>query len=269
MTAQSRDPWVALDAELESWGDAGLTASLWWRDDDAVAPSAELDRLLSLAGGGIPMALAVIPAGAEDGLPRRLRAEHTISVLQHGYSHANHRPPGARASEFGGDRPHSEEVRDLEHGAERLRLLFGGRFLPAFVPPWNRIDGRLAPALGALGFTGLSGFGPRDAATRDGLVLVNTHVDPIAWRHGRGFIGEDAAIGRLVGHLADRRNGRVDRDEPTGLLTHHRVHPPELWGFLERLAGRLRHPAVRWQAASALFAPHSVTADPVPDGESR
>src|SRR5689334_23564660 len=39
-------------------GAAGHIAALWWRDDDAVAATAQLDALLHLAAG-VPLALAV------------------------------------------------------------------------------------------------------------------------------------------------------------------------------------------------------------------
>src|SRR5581483_2461357 len=146
------DPWHALEAELDRWHGEGNIAELWWRDDDAVAPSAALDRLLALGGGAIPMALAVIPAGAEPALAERLAGEDRVAVLQHGYAHDNHRPPGERASEFGGDRPRDEETRALTRGSGGLRRLFGARFVPALVPPWNRIDAGLVPALAGLGF---------------------------------------------------------------------------------------------------------------------
>src|SRR5690348_9103787 len=56
--------WSDLADELDCWQAAGRTATLWWRDDDAVAPGARLERMLSIAGG-VPVALAVIPGPAE------------------------------------------------------------------------------------------------------------------------------------------------------------------------------------------------------------
>jgi len=65
----------------------------------------------------------------------------------------------------------------------------------------------------------------------------------------------EAAIGQVVAHLRDRRQGRVDADEPTGILTHHAVHDSETWRFLEGLADRLAlHPAASWQDPRRLFA---------------
>jgi hypothetical protein len=94
--------WAALDRELDAWGAAGRTATLWWRDDDAVAPSPELDRLLALAATcGAPLALAVIPAAAEDALAARLEGQAAeIAVLQHGCAHRNLAAAGGKKCEL-------------------------------------------------------------------------------------------------------------------------------------------------------------------------
>ena len=246
------DPWDTLDRELALWTAAGQVATLWWRDDDAVAPSAALDRLLALAAGRASVALAVVPEPAGEPLARRLATAPLVRVLQHGWAHRNHRPPGARSAELGADRPLAAVTAELARGREHLASLLGARFLPVLVPPWNRIDPTIVEALPALGFRGLSCFGPRAVGLRS---TVNTHVDPIAWRADRGFVGEAKALGELARHLAERRAGAVDADEPTGLLTHHLVHDAALWRFLDRLLARTTaHPAVRWLDARAVFA---------------
>jgi hypothetical protein len=62
-------------------------------------------------------------------------------------------------------------------------------------------------------------------------------------------------LGRLVEHLAARRDGRVDADEPTGLLTHHLIADAETEAFLQRLLAVTRgHRAARWLAAGEVFA---------------
>ena len=38
--------WSPLTKELSLWSKAGLAPQLWLRDDDAIAPSEALDRLL-------------------------------------------------------------------------------------------------------------------------------------------------------------------------------------------------------------------------------
>jgi peptidoglycan/xylan/chitin deacetylase (PgdA/CDA1 family) len=246
------DPWDRLARELDAWGADGRVATLWWRDDDATAPSAALERLLALGVGRAPVALAVVPEPAGDALGRRLATAPFARVLQHGWAHRNHRPQGERSAEYQADRPLAAMTAELARGRERLADLLGARFLPVLVPPWNRIDDAVAAALPTLGLRFLSVFGPRapGAAT-----VVNTHVDPIAWRAGRGFVGEQKALGELVRHLADRRSGAADPTEPTGLLTHHLVHDAALWRFLDRLLERTAaHRAARWLDAREVFA---------------
>ena len=80
----------------------------------------------------------------------------------------------------------------------------------------------------------------------------NTHVDLIAWRRGRAFIGADAAIERLVAHLKARREGAADPSEPTGILTHHLDLDAAAWQFLAELFARTRaHGAATWIDAHA------------------
>ena len=54
----------------------------------------------------------------------------------------------------------------------------------------------------------------RRAQPVSGLLQVNTHVDLIDWKGGRGFVGEDAALAALVQALvraAHARHGRAGR----------------------------------------------------------
>lgn len=244
--------WDDLAAELDRWAEPPV---LWWRDDDAVAPSPALDRLLTCAdAAGAPPALAVIPALAEEGLAARLDRGPGVDVLQHGYAHRNHAPPERKKIELGA-RPTAEVMDELAAGRARLDALFGGQALPVLVPPWNRIEDEVAAALAAAGYRGLSTKGAR-GAPRPGLVEVNVHADLIDWRGTRGFAGEEAVLGQLAGHLAARREGRADPGEPTGLMTHHRDHDAGCWDFLEALAGFLaRRGGVRWLRAADIFAP--------------
>jgi hypothetical protein len=104
------------------------------------------------------------------------------------------------------------------------------------------------------GFTGLSRYLPRRSAQIHGLKQVNTHVDVIDWKGSRGFVGESEALGLLAGHFRARRTGAADADEPTGLLTHHLVHDPATWRFLEKLRDFLKkQSAVRLLDPGAVF----------------
>ena len=82
----------------------------------------------------------------------------------------------------------------------------------------------------------------------------NTHVDLIAWRRGRAFIGAEAAIERLVAHLEARRESAVDPSEPTGILTHHLDLDAAAWQFLADLFARTpRIGGAAWIDAHTVF----------------
>ncbi len=248
--------WQRLDAELDAWRAAGRYADLWCRDDDACRASPALDRLLGIARDAeVPVALAVIPALVEPGLVDAVAQVRFATVVQHGYAHRNHAPPGARNWELGSQRPVSQTLGELAAGRASLASSFGTRFRPVLVPPWNRIDPLVVARLPEAGFAGLSTFGPRAGAHPvPGLVQCNTHVDLIAWRRDRAFIGVEAAIDRLVLHLESRRAGVGDAAESTGILTHHLDLDAPAWEFLADLFARTRdHGAATWLDVDAVF----------------
>jgi hypothetical protein len=239
--------WDVFDAELAHWRDAGRAPPVWWRDDDAIEPSAALDRLLALAGAfGVPLTLAVVPAAAGGPLAGRLAGEPDgVRVVQHGYAHQNHAPAGMPRMELGTHRPAMIVVGELGTGWLALERLFGTRTLPVLVPPWNRIDPVLVPMLPEIGFRGLSTFGARRRREPvTGLLQVNTHVDLVDWRGSRGFVGEERALAGLTDGLRQRRLEKSDprggTAEPIGLLSHHLVMDEPGWGFLARLFDRLK-----------------------------
>jgi hypothetical protein len=253
--------WAAFEAELDRWRDAGRVATLWWRDDDAGRAHPALERLLALAARrGVPVGIAAVPAWLDAETVAGLRAAPAaVAVLQHGFGHVNHEtaaPPGerkVRPAECGGARPAPVVLAEIEDGFTRLRTALGARALPVFVPPWNRIAPPVAAGLPAAGFRGLSAFGGRGAPV-SGLRRLDCHADPILWREARRFAGVAAALERLRAHLADRRTGQADPDEPTGLLTHHRDLDPAFWAFLEEWLARLAaHPAAAFPPLPSLL----------------
>jgi hypothetical protein len=244
--------WDDLARECAAWGETGRVATWWWRDDDAVAATPALDQLLHVARG--PIALAVIPAKLQPDLALRLQRNPEVAVLQHGFAHRNAAPAGGRKSEFPDERDLDAMKRDLTEGFRKLSAAFGPQFMPVLTPPWNRIGGRAVAILQSIGFIGLTRYLPRPAPRVHGVNLVNTHVDVIDWR-GRagppgGFLGGNACLDLFVGHLQARRAGTVDPDEPTGVLSHHLVHDPATWRFLEKLRDFLAN-----QAAARLLDP--------------
>ena len=195
-----------MSGELDAWAAAGRTATLWWRDDDAVAPTRALDTLIAHGERhGVPLCLAVIPARAEPALATRIAESAQVAVAVHGYDHVNRAAPGERKCELCPSRDPEEAAAELSAGRARLTELFGEQAIALLVPPWNRIAAAVVPHLPAVGFAGLSALGPRASALpAPGLVAVNTHADIIDWKVRR-FIGTATASERLVRHLQSRR----------------------------------------------------------------
>ncbi len=243
--------WAGLSAELAAWAAAGRQATFWWRDDDAARVTEPLRRLLTLAtSANAPLALAAIPAHASIEFADLAMATPGVTVIQHGYAHVDHAPHGAGSWELGIDRPLAEVTAELAAGRDRLADLFGDRFVPVMVPPWNRIATEVTAALPGLGFTALSGYGPRAAPhAGPGLAVVNTHCDPIRWRGGAHFAGTASSLSDLIDHLTNRRLRHADAAEPTGLLTHHADMDGPSWAFTEDLLQALNdHPAATMAA---------------------
>ena len=260
----AHDPWRDLSDELDAWAGTGRQATFWWRDDDAIAPTPRLNRLLDLArDNSLTVALAVIPAEATLELFAFLASRPDVALIQHGYAHVNHAPKGAKKAELGAHRPRAAVLAELASGRALLAEASGGRALRVVAPPWNRIDPAVAAGLAAAGLDGLSAAKPR-ATRRDaaGVLHANAQVDPIDWpgwrAGGDGFVGAGAALGAAIAHLRARRLGGVDADEPTGLLTHHLVMGEATWRFVAQfVAATNRHKAARWLDPANVFDPAS------------
>lgn len=221
-----------LGEELAAWAEQDAAPSLWLRDDDAIAATPALDRLLALSNDyQAPILLAVIPQPANGSLARRLASEPLITPCQHGFAHLNHAAEGSRAVELGG-RDLGRVEAELLEGRQRLADLFGAACMPLLVPPWNRIDAALPARLPALGFETLSTFGAPRFADVPGLRELNCHVDLIDWRGGR----QGKSVVRLDRELAEafaaaRRQG----GGTVGLLAHHLAHDELAWSVLGAL----------------------------------
>jgi hypothetical protein len=229
-----RVDWAPLTAELSIWRAEQRPLPIWWRDDDAIEPTQALERLTEMAEAlQLPVHLAVIPKHAQATLPLFCAGHEMIVPLVHGWQHLSHAPDGQKKAEFG--HPRDTALADAQNALNRMNVLFGKGFLPVFVPPWNRIDAALLPQLAPLGYTAVSTYLPRKSKwAAPGLDQINTHIDPIFWRGGRGLLPPEELISHIVQLLQDRRQGITDATEPMGFLTHHLVHDQDIWDFTQR-----------------------------------
>jgi len=253
MDAETQAELQRFQTALEAARRVGMTVPFWWRDDDAVEVTPQLEELLALReAAGVPLALAVIPKFAQPELIERIRRSGSVSVLQHGWAHEKHSPAGEKASEFGESRSLDASLADLTAGYERLAPMAGEPFLPVLTPPWNRIGEAARAARHQAGLPGLSVFGPTNGEAH----VCNTHFDVIAWKTTRGFIGQKKAF-HLLANEIERRvdNSGEEPPEPIGILTHHLVHDAETSAFLQHLLEILNgQPHVSWPPIRGLFA---------------
>jgi predicted glycosyltransferase len=251
----SRTDWSALDTVLERSRDAGYAIEVWWRDDDAVAATPELERLLGLGRRyGAPVALAAIPHALEPSLSHRLAEEPLASVLVHGWAHVNHAPAPEKKAEFGDHRPLATMKVEGGQALERVLSAFGPKALPVFVPPWNRIASSVVAALPEIGYRGLSTFNDRTSCmAAAGLAQVNTHVDPIDWRGHRGLVEPQRLVAAIADLIERRLTGRADPREPIGILTHHLAHAEQVWSFCDSLFERLARNNIRLSEPVRVF----------------
>lgn len=231
---------LAFKTLLDRLAAQGEVISFWWRDDDAIAPSPALSKLLDQARRfSLPVTLAVIPAFAVPELAERLRPDPLVTIAIHGWSHENHASSGRKKQELGDERPADLVLQQLAEGLAKLKDMFGPQCLPMLVPPWNRISPALETGLADLGFEALSVFGKeREGAP---LPLLNTHLDVMDWHNGRVGRDSEALFGELVHHIT--LNGL----RSIGLLTHHLVHDGQVDAFLQAFFSiTATHPACRW-----------------------
>ncbi len=247
--------WSPLDKALARAEDRDCPIGFWWRDDDAVAHTPKLDRLLNLAERyEASIGLAAIPETLQHSLADRLQGQETAYALVHGWSHANHAPPGEKKAEFGHHRPVASMAAEAADALQKARNCLGERLLPVFVPPWNRIAPELLPLLPGLGYQAASTFRDRDRHRNvNDLVRINTHLDPVDWRGTRSLADVDALVAQLAGAVERRIGGAADPDEPIGLLTHHLVHDEPIWFFCEQMLAHLLRRKVRFLQIHRLF----------------
>ncbi len=249
--------WPMLIDELDRWRDAGRKARFWLRDDDAQEPSVALEGLLQrLRFHGAPCLLAVIPMKAGEPLAKRLRDEQRVRIAMHGAWHTNHAPAGRKSAETPVERGIDPILDELAAARTRLVAHFGERAGDWYVPPWNRIDKKVAARLPDIGFSAVSTFSDNLFHLAPALAQVNTHVDLMDWKGGRVGRAESAIAMDITTRLA---HAREQGWAPVGILAHHLVHDAVAWSVMDRILGLVAdHPAAVWSAPDELLTEQAV-----------
>lgn len=254
--AIAKDPFAPLRAELDLWQASGRSCPFWWRDDDLVCASPELNKMAQVAEEArVPVLAAVIPAKTDDHLGEDTKAMTRLSFCQHGYAHKSHAAAGAPSSEFDCGRPKAEVAREIAEGRQRLQGLFGERFIPVFVPPWNRIAADFVPLLEEYRFLGLSQYKDEPSHPDSKLIIVNSHIEILRWSatSKATCMPTPALVRELVKLLAERRLSAA-APEPLGVLSHHLAMKGDAWSFMRTLfAVTAEYSVVHWLSAAEIF----------------
>ena len=124
-------------------------------------------------------------------------------MLQHGTDHRNRAAAGEKKTEYPAAEPADAALKRISRGMATLRPVSG--FIPVLAPPWNRMRNDLLDKLPGIGIRGISAYGPQKSREpAPGLRQVNTHVDVVAWRRGRRFVGEEQALSQAIKWLDHR-----------------------------------------------------------------
>ena len=258
------DVWNPVRSEFDRWAHDGLTARLWLRDDDAIAATPALARLLaSCRAGGVTVLIAAIPMAADASLQRALAGATCAEVAVHGIWHRNHAPPTRKAEELAPERGRSEIMAALVPARARLQQMLGADAGRWYVPPWNRITPEVASWLPEAGFSAVSTFGTDHLSKNAALLEANTHVDIIDWKGGRvgrpvawvaAELARQLALARADGGRVAGGPGAPSVVRPIGILTHHLVHDDSAWAALDGLLAATRHSrGARWIRPSELL----------------
>lgn len=242
--------------EAALWRAAGRVPVFWLRDDDAVEPTPELDRLITLtAACDVPLTLAVIPKRTGEPLAVRLDREDHVTVAVHGWAHKSHRigaaAGGADAGgEYGPQRAAEVRLAETRGALAKLRRLHFDRVLPVLVPPWNRIERAFVPRLAEAGYAALSAWGP-DAAGP--VPEINAQVGIVAYSLGKAATADPV---RVTGQIAARmRACREAGRGAIGVLTHHLVHDDQTDGLLRLVFEVTRNAGGTWVSLRDLLRP--------------
>jgi hypothetical protein len=245
------DNWQRLSDEINQ---SQITIGFWWRDDDAVADTPALQKMLNIArDNDLPVHLAVIPMALEHSLSI-IKAPHNspISyVLQHGVEHKSYALSGQRKIELGGSQAVLPLVTKLSTGHQLLSQRFAGQYLSILVPPWNRISSQVAEKLPQVGYKKLSVLHSQKRVESN--FELNVHIDIINWQQ-RAFAGEEVVLDKIIRLLANRRLSVDVSTKPIGLMTHHLDHDKQCWDFICKFFKFCReHPKIQWVSGEALY----------------
>ena len=253
MTEEIELSWKKLSDELKKWEGINRTPIFWLRDDDITKGNSNIFRLINLCeSNDTSLYLAAIPAEIDLKLVNKIKDYSKVYFFQHGYTHRNHSPGKISKSEFSSIREIDTMNSEIQKGFKILSDCCGEKFLPVFVPPWNRMTEKLFPFLPKLGLKAYSGKKTSFTKIKE-IFIRDAHVDIINWKNNRKFIGEIIAIKEIVNQLVSTRKNQSVTTMPTCILTHHKVMGDDSFLFLETLIKKSKELGAIWGSPEEIF----------------
>lgn len=127
---------------------------VFFRNDDVNTLEPGLVEMTEMfLARGIPVSHAVEPANLTNDVRDWLMdlSPRGVEIIQHGYAHTRH-----DRGEFGGQRPATEQKKDIDAGLAIMREAFGDRFYPAMSFPFGLYNEHTPPLLEAAGYEVMS-----------------------------------------------------------------------------------------------------------------
>lgn len=235
-------PWqVELRKYLDTLQAAQKEIRIFCRDDDIDEDEETLRRLLDITlSRGVPLNLEIIPGKLTDPtitlLKNHIRVNSDLVVLnQHGWMHVNHEKEG-RKCEFGVSRGFYAQFEDIARGKALLEEIFGDRFYPTFIPPWNRCTEDTFKVLDQLCFQVLSRDQGEQPVTGYKFQEISITLDLYRWKGGVTMRPSQEIVTELISQISER--------DTVGILLHHKVMEASAFSFLDLLLGELSHHSI-------------------------
>ena len=148
-----------------------------------------------------------------------------MDYFQHGYSHNNYSKE--EQSEYPENRDEELVKSEIILGRDKLKDLFGNKFINVFIPPWFEIDKKFQKIIKRENFVAMSNYWGNHI-NEFNLIEANCQVDLVDWDRAYTFGGEEFVLNQIINELENDSSN-------IGILLHHERMGEESYSFLNKL----------------------------------
>ena len=214
--------WSELEKVLKN-----RNINFWFRDDDIGYDDEKLIEMMKFfEKKNINLLLAAIPSAIDLNTKNILSKFNNYTIAQHGYSHINY--SDVECAEFTIDRDPFIVKQEIQLGDDKLRRIFGKKYMKVFIPPWFEIDDNTHKIINELNYMALSNYW-HNQKNKYGMNEINCQVDLIEWEKAWTFGGEEYVLEQILSEIS-AKNGNCN----IGILLHHERLGKESYKFLNK-----------------------------------